>query len=104
MLDDTEPTVLEHDDHEWPDKLPAHQRRVSRTAYTRVRPDLVVEVSADLALDWLRWRHPVPASSPCAHQVVFGAGLDNSRATNVTVAESRSCSGGGGEDCPGLRS
>jgi hypothetical protein len=29
------------------------------TAYTRVRPDLVVEVSADLALDGLRWRHPV---------------------------------------------
>ena len=59
MLDDTEPTVLEQDDHEWPDKLPAHQRRVSGTAYTRVRPDLVVEVSADLALDGLRWRHPV---------------------------------------------
>jgi hypothetical protein len=23
-----------------------------------VRPDLIVEVSADLALDGLRWRHP----------------------------------------------
>ena len=56
MLDDTERTVLEQDDHDWPDKLPAHQWRAPRTAYTRVRPDLVVEVSADLALDGLRWR------------------------------------------------
>ena len=30
-----------------------------RTAYTRVRPTLVVEVSVDPALDGLRWRHPV---------------------------------------------
>ena len=59
VLDDTERTVLEQDDHDWPDKLPAHQWRAPRTAYTRFRPDLVVEVSADLALDGLRWRHPV---------------------------------------------
>ena len=45
MLDDTERTVLEQDDHDWPDKLPAHQWRAPRTAYTRVRPDLVVEVA-----------------------------------------------------------
>jgi len=51
MLDDSERTVLEQD---WPDKLPAHQWRAPRTAYTRVRPDLVVEVSADLALDGCR--------------------------------------------------
>ena len=25
MLDDTERTVFEQDDHDWPDKLPAHQ-------------------------------------------------------------------------------
>ena len=42
------------------------QRLCPRTAgaapclnYTRVRPDVVVEVSAGLALDGLRWRHPV---------------------------------------------
>jgi hypothetical protein len=50
---------LESDDHEWPDELPAHRWGAPRTAYTRVRPDVVVEVSADLALDGLRWRHPV---------------------------------------------
>jgi len=49
MPDNTERTVLEQDDHDWPDKLPAHQWRALRTAYTRVRPDLVVEVSADLS-------------------------------------------------------
>jgi ATP-dependent DNA ligase len=51
--------LLEQDDHDWPEKLPAHSWGTPRTAYTRVRPDLVVEVSADLALDGLRWRHPV---------------------------------------------
>ena len=38
------------------------------TAYTRVRPDLIVEVSADLALDGLRWRHParfIPSAPTC---------------------------------------
>jgi hypothetical protein len=34
MLDDTERPVLEQDDHDWPDKLPAHQWRAPRTAYT----------------------------------------------------------------------
>jgi ATP-dependent DNA ligase len=51
--------LLEQDDHDWPEKLPAHAWGAPRTAYTRVRPDLVVEVCADLALDGLRWRHPV---------------------------------------------
>ena len=45
--------------HDWPEKLPAHRWGAPRTAYTRVRPEVVVEVSADLALDGLRWRHPV---------------------------------------------
>jgi hypothetical protein len=39
--------------------MPAHGWGALRTAYTRVRPGLVVEVSADMALDGLRWRHPV---------------------------------------------
>jgi hypothetical protein len=64
MRDDTERTVLEQDDRDWPDKLPAHQWRAPRTAYTRVRPDLVVEVSADLALDGLRWPPRRPGLSP----------------------------------------
>jgi hypothetical protein len=37
-----------------------------RTAYTRVRPNLIVEVSADLALDGLRWRHPARFVRPPA--------------------------------------
>ncbi len=51
--------VLEEQAHAWPERLPAHSWGAPRTAYTRVRPNLVVEVSADLALDGLRWRHPV---------------------------------------------
>jgi hypothetical protein len=51
--------LLEEHPHAWPERLPAHSWGAARTAYTRVRPDLVVEVSADLALDGLRWRHPV---------------------------------------------
>jgi ATP-dependent DNA ligase len=50
--------LLEEQAHAWPDRLPAHRWGAPRTAYTRVRPDLIVEVSADLALDGLRWRHP----------------------------------------------
>jgi ATP-dependent DNA ligase len=52
-------TLLEEHPHAWPERLPAHSWGTARTAYTRVRPDLVVEVTADLALDGLRWRHPV---------------------------------------------
>jgi hypothetical protein len=51
--------LLEPGDHDWPEQLPAHSWGAPRTAYTRVRPDLVVEVCADLALDGVRWRHPV---------------------------------------------
>jgi len=51
--------LLEEQAHAWPERLPAHRWGAPRTAYTRVRPNLVVEVSADLALDGLRWRHPV---------------------------------------------
>jgi hypothetical protein len=45
--------------HAWPEGLPGHSWGPPRTGCTRVRPDLVVEVSADPALDGLRWRHPV---------------------------------------------
>lgn len=51
--------LLEKHSHGWPERLPAHSWGTPRTAYTRVRPDVVVEVCADLALDGLRWRHPV---------------------------------------------
>jgi ATP-dependent DNA ligase len=50
--------LFEEQAHSWPERLPAHSWGAPRAAYTRVRPDLVVEVSADLALDGLRWRHP----------------------------------------------
>jgi ATP-dependent DNA ligase len=50
--------LLEQQAHAWPERLPAHRWGAPRTPYTRVRPDLIVEVSADLALDGLRWRHP----------------------------------------------
>jgi hypothetical protein len=50
---------LEGQAHAWPERLPAGSWGAPRTAYTRVRRDLVVEVSADLALGGLRWRHPV---------------------------------------------
>jgi hypothetical protein len=33
--------------------------RVCTCVYSRVTPEIVVELSADLALDGLRWRHPV---------------------------------------------
>jgi ATP-dependent DNA ligase len=51
--------LLEEHPHSWPERLPAHSWGAPRTAYTRVRPELVVEVSADLAVDGVRWRHPL---------------------------------------------
>jgi ATP-dependent DNA ligase len=45
--------------HPWPELLPPHPYGGGRTAYTRVTPEVVVELSVDLALDGLRWRHPV---------------------------------------------
>jgi ATP-dependent DNA ligase len=45
--------------HPWPETLPPHPYGGGRTIDTRLRPEAVVEVSADLALDGLRWRHPV---------------------------------------------
>ena len=45
--------------HPWPELLPPHPYGGGRTAYTRVMPEVVVELSVDLALDGLRWRHPV---------------------------------------------
>ena len=50
--------LLEEEAHAWPERLPAHRWGAPRNPYTRVRPDLIVEVSADLPLDGLRWRHP----------------------------------------------
>jgi hypothetical protein len=44
--------------HLWP-RLPPHQFGSAPTAYSRVVPELVVELSADLAVDGSRWRHPV---------------------------------------------
>jgi ATP-dependent DNA ligase len=45
--------------HPWPAVLPPHPYGGGRTAYTRIVPEVVVELSADLARDGLRWRHPV---------------------------------------------
>jgi hypothetical protein len=38
--------------------LPPHRFGHTPTTYTRVIPDLVVELSVDLAAEGLRWRHP----------------------------------------------
>ena len=56
--------LLEEQAHGWPERLPAHSWCTPRTAYTRVRPEAVVEVCADLAIDGLRWRHPVRFGAP----------------------------------------
>jgi ATP-dependent DNA ligase len=45
--------------HPWPELLPPHPYGGGHTAYTRVTPEVVVELSVDLAVDGLRWRHPV---------------------------------------------
>jgi hypothetical protein len=45
--------------HPWPELLPPHPYGGGRTSYTRVLPEVVVELSVDLAMDGLRWRHPV---------------------------------------------
>jgi ATP-dependent DNA ligase len=45
--------------HPWPETLPPHPYGGGRTTYNRVTPEIVVELSADLAVDGLRWRHPV---------------------------------------------
>src|SRR4051794_20736806 len=50
--------LLEEQAHAWPERLPAHSWGTSDRLHPRP-PNLVVEVSADLALDRLRWRHPV---------------------------------------------
>jgi ATP-dependent DNA ligase len=45
--------------HPWPGTLPPHPYGGGRTAYTRVTPEVIVELSVDLATDGPRWRHPV---------------------------------------------
>jgi ATP-dependent DNA ligase len=55
--------------HPWPELLPPHPYGGGRTAYTRVRPEVVVEVSADLAMDGLRWRHPVRFVRVCGQLI-----------------------------------
>jgi hypothetical protein len=52
--------------HPSPELLPPHPYGRGRTAYTRVEPEIVVELSADLALDGLRWRHAVRFVQWCA--------------------------------------
>jgi ATP-dependent DNA ligase len=44
--------------HPWPEVLPPQRFGHTPTSYTRVIPDLVVELSVDLATEGLRWRHP----------------------------------------------
>lgn len=46
-------------DHPWPAELPPGWHGRDPTPYTRVHPELVVEVSADVATDAGGWRHPV---------------------------------------------
>jgi hypothetical protein len=48
--------------HPWPPRLPRSQwgrRPVEPLTYTRVHPDVVVELVVDPAMDGPRWRHPV---------------------------------------------
>jgi ATP-dependent DNA ligase len=45
--------------HPWPEVLPPYRFGGAPTAYTRVAPELVVELSTDFALEGQRWRHPV---------------------------------------------
>jgi hypothetical protein len=63
--------LLEEQSHAWPEHLPTHRWGAPRTAYTRVRPDLVVEVSADLALDGLRWRLWVPETPQTSRDLLI---------------------------------
>jgi ATP-dependent DNA ligase len=44
--------------HPWPETLPPHPYGGGRTAYNRVAPEVVIELSVDLAVDGIRWRHP----------------------------------------------
>jgi ATP-dependent DNA ligase len=44
--------------HPWPELLPPHRFGTAPNAYERVIPELVVELSTDLALDGVCWRHP----------------------------------------------
>ena len=51
--------LLHRPRHPWPELLPAHPYGGGRTVYIRVTPEVVVELSVDLAMDGPRWRHPV---------------------------------------------
>ena len=46
--------------HPWPDTLPSTRwgRPGPPTVYTQVRPELVVELVVDTAVEQHRWRHP----------------------------------------------
>lgn len=50
------------DEHPWPATIPAsrfEQLGVDPVHYTRVSPDVVVELDVDTAFEHQRWRHPV---------------------------------------------
>jgi hypothetical protein len=52
-----------YEQHPWPQPLPAAWTgqfdRPQPIAYTPVEPVIVVEVNADIAWEWGRWRHPL---------------------------------------------
>jgi ATP-dependent DNA ligase len=48
------------DDHPWPDEISSQRwGRDSKKPLTKTRPDVVVEVSADAAIQAGQWRHPL---------------------------------------------
>lgn len=51
--------LLRPGDHSWPDTLPAPRWDAPRVGYQRVRPEVVVEVSADVSVTGAAWRHPL---------------------------------------------
>ena len=52
--------------HPWPDEISTHGGRGSKTAIIKVGPTVVVEVSADAALQADHYRHPLRLVRPRA--------------------------------------
>jgi hypothetical protein len=46
-------------DHPWPDEIPSYRwgGKDSKKPLTKVRPDTVIEVAADAAVQAAQWRH-----------------------------------------------